>query len=146
MKLRSLSVAGFVLAVVALLVLAYTDRVWGTGPISIGLQVAAALFMVWARLTFGVRSFHAAANPTEGQLVTHGPYALVRNPIYTAVLLFTWATVAVHFDWVSLACGLAITAGMLVRIVAEEHELRAHFGAPYAEYCRRVKRLVPFVF
>ncbi len=146
MNSKALSVAGFVFAVAALVVLVYTDRVWGTGPISIGLQVAAGLFMLWARITFGLRSFHAAANPTEGELVTSGPFAFVRNPIYAAVLLFTWTTVAVHFDGIAIACGVAITAGMLLRIVMEERELEAHFGAPYVEYCRRVKRLIPFVF
>lgn len=146
MDRKTLSVAGFLAAVAALIVLVSTNRVWGVGPISIGLQVAAGLFMLWARITFGMRSFHAAANPTEGGLVTHGPYSIVRNPIYAAVLLFTWTAVAVHFDLVALACGLAITVGMLLRVFMEERELLEHFGAPYVEYQRRVKRLVPFVF
>jgi protein-S-isoprenylcysteine O-methyltransferase Ste14 len=41
-----------------------------------------------ARVTFGRRSFHAAANPTAGGLVTTGPYRLIRHPIYTAACLF----------------------------------------------------------
>ena len=47
--------------------------------------------MVAARITFGRRSFHAAANPTEGGLVTTGPYAYIRHPIYAAILYFVWA-------------------------------------------------------
>ena len=50
--------------------------------------------MLWARLTFGWRSFHAGARPTEGGIVTRGPYHWVRHPIYLAILLFTWAGVA----------------------------------------------------
>ncbi len=146
MNTRALSVAGFLIAVAALLVLAYTHQVWGTGPVTIGLQVAAALLMLWARITFGARSFHAASNPTAGGLVTSGPYAWMRNPIYSAVLLFSWSAAAAHPGVSSSACALAITAGMLVRVFAEERELREHFGGEYAAYCARVKRLVPFVF
>ena len=145
MNAARISILGFIVAVLGLLGLATTNHLWGIGPISIGLQVAAALFMLWARLTFGMRSFNAAATPTEGGLVMRGPYALVRNPIYAAVLLFSWTAVAVHFDPVSLACGVAITAGMLVRVFAEERELRARYPE-YAQYSQRVKRLIPFIF
>jgi len=44
--------------------------------------------MLWARLTFGGRSFHAGANPTAGGVVTTGPYRFVRHPIYAAILYF----------------------------------------------------------
>ena len=53
---------------------------WKTGtllsprPAAIALQAIAAVLFVWARATFGLRSFHPAANPTEGGLVTTGPY------------------------------------------------------------------------
>jgi protein-S-isoprenylcysteine O-methyltransferase Ste14 len=132
-------------AVLALVRMFYTNSVFGTGPISIGLQVAAVLLMAYARITFGLRSFHAAANPTEGGLVTHGPYAFVRNPIYAAVILFTGTAVAVHPSVENTLLGLVVAVAMLVRIHFEEKLLRAHYRE-YADYERRVKRLVPFVF
>jgi len=45
-----------------------------SSPTVIALQVVALLIFAWARLTFGRRSYHVAANPTEGGLVTSGPY------------------------------------------------------------------------
>ena len=141
-----ISMIAFLVAVAALIGLISRSELFDPNPITIGLQVLAALFMFWARLTFGMRSFHAAANPTEGGLVTNGPYALVRNPIYAAVILFSWASVGAHPNLVSLALRLVITGGMLVRIFFEERELRAHFKEPYEAYCKRVKRLVPDVF
>jgi len=145
MQVKVLSIVGFTSAVFALFGLILRDSLLGVGPISIGIQVAAFALMVWARIVFGVRSFHAAANTTEGELVTSGPFAFVRNPIYTAVVLFTWTGVAVHFSAVNAALGLVVLAGMLVRIYFEEQMLRARYPA-YADYSRRVKRLVPFVF
>ena len=57
----------------------------GSAP-GLVVQVFAIGLMIAARITFGLRSFHAAANPTAGGLVTRGPYALLRHPIYAAVL------------------------------------------------------------
>ena len=142
---KTLSILATVVAVIAIVRMAGTGRVLGTGPISIALQVAAALLMLWARMTFGMRSFHAAADATQGELVTSGPYALVRNPIYAAVLLFTWTAVAVHLDPETVLLGLVITAGMLLRVFVEERFLRVRYPT-YGDYERRVKRLIPFVF
>jgi len=140
------SILGFVAAVAGLLGLISRGEMFDTNTLTIGLQVIAFAFMVWARITFGVRSFHAAADTTEGELVTRGPYAIVRNPIYAAVILFAWAGVGAHLGVASVSLGLLILAGMLVRILAEERALQAHYAERYTAYRQRVKRLVPLVF
>lgn len=142
---RARSIAGFVLMVAALLALAARGELFATGPVSIAMQAAAALLMLWARAVFGARSFHAAANPTSGGLVTRGPYALVWNPIYAAVLLFLAGALAAHPGWVGAAALAVATAGVLLRVQAEERELAARYGAEYEAYRRHVRRLVPFV-
>jgi protein-S-isoprenylcysteine O-methyltransferase Ste14 len=111
---------------------------------AIAMQVAAFLLMIAARITFGRRSFHADAAPTEGGLVTSGPYAYVRHPIYAAVILFTWAGALDRFTWPAAACAVVITAGAAIRIALEERLLTARYPA-YAAYRARVKRIVPFV-
>jgi len=130
-----------VLAVVGLL---YTRNLFGHGPVTIGLQVAAFLLMVWARITFGVRSFHYAANPTEGGLVTTGPYRYMRHPIYAAILLFVWTGIAVNLSAVSVTLGLVSTAMVCLRILFEEALVRQRYPE-YADYARRTKRVIPFV-
>ena len=141
-----LSLLGFLAAVAGIVGLLLRGDLLDANPITIGLQAIAFGFMVWARMTFGLRSFHAAATPTEGELVTRGPYALVRNPIYAAVILFVWAGAGAHPGIASAALALAVAGGMLVRILAEERELRERYREAYVEYCGRVKRLVPGVF
>jgi protein-S-isoprenylcysteine O-methyltransferase Ste14 len=118
--------------------------IFATGPITITIQVIAALLMVWARLTFGIRSFHGTANPTAGGLVKTGPYRYIRHPIYAAILYFLWAGIAAHLSLVTVVVGLLATAFTAVRIVAEEKLLVTKYPG-YATYARVTKRVVPFV-
>jgi protein-S-isoprenylcysteine O-methyltransferase Ste14 len=116
--------------------------------IALNLQVLAVALMVWARLTFGMRSFHATANPTAGGLVTAGPYKYWRHPIYAAVLLLTWSGVlgrGVPPTTIDLALVVLATIMTAGRIQAEEQMLRASMPE-YTSYAARTKRLIPFVF
>jgi protein-S-isoprenylcysteine O-methyltransferase Ste14 len=136
------------LVLVACIVLLYVRHsLIAANPIGIVLQVLAVLLMLWARFTFGMRSFHATANPTAGGLVTAGPYRYWRHPIYAAALLFIWAGILAHGavpTLLDLALGALATAMTLVRVLAEEQLLRAVMPE-YAGYAARTKRFIPFV-
>jgi len=136
------ALVGLVACIVGLYLNNYA--IFGEGPITITIQVIAALLMVWARLTFGVRSFHGTANPTAGGLVTTGPYRYVRHPIYAAILYFFWAGIAAHPSLVTVAVGVLATALTAVRIVAEE-KLLVTMYPEYGAYAQATKRVVPFV-
>jgi len=142
---RTLSTPVFAVLVLAIVGLVATQSILAHGPVAIGLQVAAVLLMIWARLTFGRRSFHYAANPTEGGLVTTGPYRFLRHPIYAAILLFVWAGIATNLSPVSVALGLVVTAMLFLRMVFEESLVRQRYPE-YADYARHTKRVVPFLF
>lgn len=141
---KLLSTPVFVLLVLAIGGLFYTHSLFGHGPVSIGLQVAAVLLMIWARVTFGMRSFHYAANPTAGGLVTTGPYRFMRHPIYAAALLFLWTGVAANASPLSVALGLVATAMLALRILFEERLVRRRYP-DYDAYARRTKRVIPFI-
>src|SRR5215213_2883002 len=98
--LKLLSILGLVVMIAALVGLYKIGVLFTAQPIAISLQVVAVALLIWARITFGLRSFHAAANPTAGGLVTTGPYHYIRHPIYTAACLFGWASILVHLSWV----------------------------------------------
>ena len=101
--------------------------------------------MIWARVTFGRRSFHLSADPTAGGLVDRGPYRYWRHPIYAAILYFVVAAVACHPTLHALAGAAAVALGLGVRIAMEERLLR-HELPGYDDYAARTKRLIPFVF
>jgi protein-S-isoprenylcysteine O-methyltransferase Ste14 len=113
-------------------------------PVVITLQVLGFLIMLWARITFGLRSFHFSAKPTNGPLITHGPYRFVRNPIYAAALLFMWAGISAHLSFTSVALGLCVVAAFALRIAGEEALLRKQFP-DYPAYAKRTARLIPFL-
>ena len=104
MNLKNLSLAGLALALIAILSLLFTQSFFAFEPVGITIQVLAALLMVWARLSFGRRSFHAGADPTEGGLVTHGAYRWFRHPIYAAICYFLLVSLVEHASLLTLSC------------------------------------------
>jgi protein-S-isoprenylcysteine O-methyltransferase Ste14 len=144
MALKRFSLAGFVILVLAVLGLIAQGAILAGTPIMIAAQVAAALLMLWARSTFGLRSFHAGANPTEGGLVTTGPYRYLRHPIYAAILLFLSAAVLSHLSLATVSLALVSAIGVAMRIFAEERLLIERYPE-YAVYATRTKRIIPFL-
>jgi protein-S-isoprenylcysteine O-methyltransferase Ste14 len=126
-------------------VLLATRRVFSPSPPVIVPQVLALGLMIWARVTFGRRSFHFAANPTEGGLVTTGPYRFIRHPIYTAFCVFVGTGAAVHWSWTNAAFGGLVLGGTLVRLWCEERLVTARYPE-YRQYAARSWRMIPYVF
>ena len=129
----------------AVLALYFRHRLFATTVPLITIQVVAVLLMLWARLTFGWRSFHGIATPTEGGLVTKGPYAYIRNPIYAASLLFMWAGVVAHAAPLPVGPAIIASAALSIRIATEER-LVARRYPDYAAYAAKTRRLIPGVF
>lgn len=135
----------YALLTIPLAFLVYTRRFFSHSPVVIGIQVAGLLVVVWARLTFGVRSLHAGSNPTKGGLVTTGPYRYVRHPIYAGALVVLAGTLVAHHDVETLIAVGLVAAGLGVRIAAEERAVVRTYPE-YTDYAKRTKRLIPFVF
>jgi len=143
--MRNLSLAGLVLMIAGIVGLFYEKALFTPFPVAIGVQAAAVALMLWARLTFGRRSFHAAADPTSGGLVTTGPYHFIRHPIYTAACLICWAGVLANPSLKAIGCGVLVLIGAFLRMLSEE-QLVVQRYPEYAEYARRTKRMLPYVF
>ena len=143
--MRSVSIAGLLLMVAVVIGLIYTHTLFSRSPVVIALQGAAVALMLWARFTLGSRSFHAAADPTEGGLVTSGPYRFIRHPIYTAACAFCWTGIMAHGSVPAIAGGVLLTIGAILRMLAEERLVAARYPE-YLGYAGRTKRMVPHVF
>jgi protein-S-isoprenylcysteine O-methyltransferase Ste14 len=79
-------------------------------------------------------------------LITSGPYAMVRNPLYLAnMLLYTGFSLASNawFPWLPLVAFVYFTFQYTMIVSLEEQTLGEIFGEKYDIYCRRVPRLFP---
>lgn len=134
--------------VLLLLAVLAAPRVWqGHLPLmSLALAALSVLLGGWtlAYNRLGNFNIHPAPKAT-GQLVTGGPYRLIRHPMYSAVLLgaaaMAWLVhpVTGALAWGGLLCVLLAKARMEERWLSEQH-------AGYAAYCQRCKRFVPWLF
>ena len=88
------------------------------------------------------------ARLVEGhKLITAGPYAYLRNPIYTGMLGMLIATGLAMEHWVALIIAVVIfSAGLVIRVRSEEKLLRAEFGEEFEEYARRVPAVLPGIY
>jgi protein-S-isoprenylcysteine O-methyltransferase Ste14 len=143
--LKVVSVGGFLMMVSGIIALIVTKTIVSTNLPAIIAQVAAFALMLWARHTFGRRSFHLGADPTNGGLVTTVPFRFVRHPIYTAVCIFVWAALLGSPSIRTLVFALLVTIGAVMRVFCEEHFLVEQYPE-YERYSRRTKRMIPFVF
>ena len=143
--LKIVSILGLLAMIAALVGLYAIGALISLHPIAITLQGIAVALMVWARVTFGRRSFHASADPTSGGLVTTGPYRYIRHPIYTAGCLFGWGGVISHWSELSVTLGVLLVVGGLVRILCEERLLTQSYP-DYLAYKKATKRMLPYVF
>ena len=120
-----------------------TDAVHVVGAALAVLGIGATLY---AQIMMG-SSWRIGVDPQERtELVTSGPFALVRNPIFSATVPTALGLTLLVPSWVAIAgvVGLAIALEVQVRVVEEPYLLRAH-GAAYASYAARVGRFAPGV-
>jgi protein-S-isoprenylcysteine O-methyltransferase Ste14 len=139
------SLVTFGVAVIGLAFLIFTKHLFSSHPIGIMIQVLSAGLMIWARITFGIRSFHSVANTTKGKLVTSGPYHLLRHPIYVSVIYFVWAGVLSTPVIATIAAAAIITISLIIRMLLEEKFLKLDYDE-YIAYSKHTYLIIPFLF
>jgi protein-S-isoprenylcysteine O-methyltransferase Ste14 len=102
-------------------------------------------FAIWARLHIGRNWGTPMTQKDEPELVTSGPYHLVRHPIYSGVLVASIGT-ALALSWWWLAAVALAGIYFIYGATVEERYLTEQFPDSYPAYKRSTKMLVPFVF
>ena len=107
--------------------------------------VAGLLFAVWARVHLG-RNWSRSVTIKQGhELITTGPYALVRHPIYTGILTgFLGMAIAISQVRGFLVLALIFLA-FWMKLRMEEEWMRSQFGETYAVYAHETAALVPYL-
>jgi protein-S-isoprenylcysteine O-methyltransferase Ste14 len=110
---------------------------------TLALQLAGLSLTVWARIHLG-KYWSATITLKQGhQVIQTGPYAGVRHPIYSGLLLALSGT-AIWIGTLQSFLGVGMLfASFMRKLTLEEHWLREHLGDAYGRYQRRVKALIP---
>lgn len=117
----------------------------GTAQLVLGvvMPVAATALAQWAQATMGP-AWRPDIPPIEdGELVTVGPFQLVRNPNYVAMLTAGLGAALLAPNLVTLAGWVVLLASLMLTARAEEPLLVTRYGGRYRQYAARVGRFVP---
>jgi protein-S-isoprenylcysteine O-methyltransferase Ste14 len=108
--------------------------------------VAGLLFAIWARQHLASNWSSSVTIKQGHELITTGPYALVRHPIYTGILTGFLGT-AIALSQVRGAIGfVVIFVALWSKLRKEEEWMRSQFGETYTSYAHHTAALVPYVF
>jgi protein-S-isoprenylcysteine O-methyltransferase Ste14 len=114
---------------------------------SVVLFVAGLILRWWAIISLGRFFTVGGTIEKDHDLVERGPFRIVRHPSYTGVLLAFMGLALSLRNWAALlVILLPIGAAFIHRMNVEEDALSRALGPRYAEYMKRTKRLVPFVY
>jgi protein-S-isoprenylcysteine O-methyltransferase Ste14 len=115
-------------------------------PVALLAFGSVALFWSAFRALGANWSFVARVLDDHG-LITSGPFAWVRNPIYLAMLMMLVAAALALGRAPMLIVSIPLFfIGTVIRVVREERLLRAQFGEAYDTYAARVSRLLPGIW
>jgi protein-S-isoprenylcysteine O-methyltransferase Ste14 len=114
------------------------------GTIGAVLFLAGVGVAIWARLILGRNWGMPMTEKLEPELVTAGPYGLIRHPIYSGLLLAILGTSLVT-NVIGLGITVILGAFFVYSATVEERNLTATFPQAYPEYRAHTKMLIPYV-
>ncbi len=103
------------------------------------------VFAIWARLHIGRNWGVPMSQKDQPELVTSGPYRLVRHPIYTGILV-AGAGTAIALSWAGFFVVALAGTYFIYSATVEERYLTAEFPDAYPAYKSTTKMLVPFIY
>ncbi|MDR3643089.1 MAG: isoprenylcysteine carboxylmethyltransferase family protein [Candidatus Doudnabacteria bacterium] len=101
-------------------------------------------FAIWARVHLGRNWSAAPALKEDHELITSGPYSLVRHPIYTGIIAAALGTAFVIPVWAALF--IVISGIFIWRVRVEESLMTKQFPNQYPDYKKRTWALIPYVW
>jgi protein-S-isoprenylcysteine O-methyltransferase Ste14 len=109
-------------------------------------MVAGLLFAVWAREHLGSNWSRSVTIKQGHELITTGPYVLVRHPIYTGILAGFLGTAIALSQLRGFIVFVLIFLMFWLKLRMEEEWMRSQFGETYATYAHQTAALVPYLF
>jgi len=110
------------------------------------LLAAGLIFASWGRRHLADNWSSSVALMQDHELIRSGPYAIVRHPIYTGLLVAILGTAIVEGEWRALVAVALFAAAFVRKLAIEERFLAEIFPEQYARYRTEVPTLIPPVY
>jgi protein-S-isoprenylcysteine O-methyltransferase Ste14 len=115
----------------------------GSADAGFVVTVAGLAIAVWARIHLGQYWSDKVMVQADHQLIRTGPYAHLRHPIYSGVLLGVAGTALVVGEWRGAIAFLLLLANYAVKARKEDRILAGHFGEDFVRYAQDAGFLLP---
>ena len=127
-------------AVIGLILNVANPSLFSVGGPPPALRVLCIVILIPGLLAWAWSAFLILTTASRGELITRGPYALVKHPLYTAVALLVIPWIGFLLDtWLGLLIGFVVYVGARLFAPDEEAELSRSFGSAWDEYRATVK-------
>jgi protein-S-isoprenylcysteine O-methyltransferase Ste14 len=111
----------------------------------VALGIASVGLFAWTHAVLGRFWSTTLQLRPDHQLITAGPYARIRHPMYSAILGWLMSLGLVGANWTAFVLAALGTLIVLLRTQGEEKMMLEQFGNNYREYMRRTGRLLPVI-
>ena len=126
--------------------LVFFSNIMGTG-IFLMVQILGFILAIWSVFVMGIGRFNIQPEvKSQAKLVNKGPYKVIRNPMYTGLILFFGAGVLNTLYIIDIFVFLILIIVLLSKIILEEKYLAARFGTSYDDYKKKSFRLIPYIY
>lgn len=112
----------------------------------IGLSIWSIVYMKRVGKGNPMDAFNHEVAPRTVNLMTEGPYRICRNPMLLGVFIYYIGLLICLHTWKAAAVFVIYFAIMMVQVNREEKRLEQDFGDAYRDYCRRTKKIIPYIW
>jgi len=111
--------------------------------VGFGIGLLSVTLLIWTELELGRQFSPQLQLRQDHQLITSGPYARIRHPLYVAIYVFGLSLALVSANWFFVAFFLLSMVGLGWRVPKEEQMMLEQFGEEYRLYMERTRRYWP---